>query len=90
MKPNSFLTECLRNAYVLTLLFQKSVYDLPAVATEVWMDVADVHPVVASLGILLPDELVEVEMLTDVVEPPAAFLHVSVNAEVCRLAFQVL
>ena len=72
------------------LLFQKSVYDLSAVAAEVWMHVADVYPVVAGLGVLLPYQLVEVAMLADVVEPPAAFLHVAVNAEVCRLALRML
>ena len=75
---------------LMYLLFQKSVYDLPAVAAEVWMDVRYVYPVVARLGIFLPDELVEVEVLTNVVEPPAAFLHVAVDAEVCCLAFRML
>ena len=72
------------------LLFQKSVYDLSAVAPEVWMDVADVYPVGTRLWVLLPDELVEIEVLADVVEPPAAFLHVAVDAEVCSLSLQVL
>ena len=85
-----FLTDCLRNDYVLTLLFQKSVYDLSAVSTEVGMDVADVYPVVARLWVFLPYQLVEIEMLTNVVEPPAAFLHVAVDAEVGSLSFQVL
>ena len=75
---------------LMYLLFQQSVYDLPAVATEVWMDVTDVYPVGTGLGIALPDELVEVEVLANVVKPPAAFLHVAVNAKVCRLAIQVL
>ena len=81
-----------RNAcgMLMYLLFQKSVYDLPAVATEVWMDVRDMYPVVARLGVFLPYQLVKVEMLTDVVEPPAAFLHVTIDAEVCRLSLRML
>ena len=75
---------------LMYLLFQKTVDDLSAVTAEVWMHERYVYPVVARLGVLLPDELVEVEMLADVVEPPAAFLHVAVYAKVCRLAFQVL
>ena len=64
----------------ISLLLQKSVDDLLAVSSKVRVDVADVYPVVASLGVLLPDKLVEVEMLLDVVEPPTAFLQVSVDA----------
>ena len=75
---------------LMYLLFQQAVYDLSAVAPEIGMHEGYVYPVGTRLWVLLPDELVEIEVLADVVEPPAAFLHVSVDAEVCSLSLQVL
>ena len=39
---------------------------------------------------MLPDELVEVAMTLDPLEPPLALLQVPVDAEVCRLTVLVL
>ncbi len=69
------------------LFFQQVVDDLLSISSV--GAVGDVYPVVA-LRIVLPDELVEVTMRLDPLEPPLAFLHVSVDAEVCRLAILVL
>ena len=69
------------------LFLQQVVDDLLTVSTI--CAVGDVYPVVA-LRIMLPDELVEVTMRLDPLEPPLAFLHVAVDAEVCRLAILVL
>ena len=51
--------------------------------------VADVYPV-ASLRVVLPDELVERTVLLDPLKPPLAFLQVAVDAKVGRLALDVL
>ena len=69
---------------------QESVDDIPAVLAEVWEDKRDMHPTAPGLWILLPDELVERQMVLYILKPLAALLDVSVDAEVCRLAFQVL
>ncbi len=69
------------------LFFQQVVDDLLTVATV--GAVGDMHPIVA-LRIMLPDELVKLAMRLDPLEPPFAFLHVSVDAEVCRLTILVL
>ena len=60
-----------------------------AVLTEVLVHIRDMDPVGAA-GVVLPDELVEGQMVLDVVEPFLAFLQVPVDAEVCSLAFHVL
>ena len=49
----------------------------------------DVYPIGTVAGVL-PDELVEIQVGLDVVEPLAAFLQVATDAEVCRLALHVL
>ena len=69
------------------LFFQQVVDDLLTVSTI--CAVGDVYPIVA-LRIMLPDELVKLAMRLDPLEPPFAFLHVAVDAEVCRLAVLVL
>ena len=72
-----------------SLLLQKVVYDLPTVAAEVRMDEGDVYPVGAAAGVF-PDELVELQVVLDPIEPLLATLQVATDAEVCRLAFRVL
>jgi hypothetical protein len=47
------------------------------------------HPV-GAFRIMLPYQLVEVAMRLDPLEPPLTFLHVTVDAEVYRLAAHVL
>ena len=69
------------------LFLQKIVDDLLTVTTV--GSIADMYPIVA-LAVMLPDQLVEVAMALDPLEPPFAFLHVAVDAEVCRLAILVL
>lgn len=51
--------------------------------------VADVDPVRA-FRIVLQDELVVREVIANVSEQFAAFLHVAVDADVCSLTFHVL
>ena len=71
----------------MNLFLQKIVDDLltvPSVGT-----IADMHPV-GAFRIMLPDELVEVAMAFDPLEPPFTLRHVAVDAEVCRLAAHVL
>ena len=41
------------------LFFLQQVYDLASVLAEIWVDEADMNPVVACLGIFLPDELIK-------------------------------
>ena len=50
---------------------------------------ADMHPV-GALQIVFPNELVELQVGLDVVEPLLAFRHVAVDAEVGSLAEHVL
>ena len=69
------------------LFLQQIVDDLLSISSV--GAVGDVYPIV-SFRIVLPDELVEVAMRLDPLEPPFAFLHVAVDAEVCRLAILVL
>ena len=64
------------------------VDDLSAVGRE--SVETDVYPTAAGLGVLLPDELVELDVGTNPVEPPATLLDVAVDAEVCGLSRQVL
>ena len=54
------------------LFLQEIVDDLPAVAPVGCWDVADVNPIGAA-AVVLPDELVKLEVLADVVKPLAAF-----------------
>ena len=70
------------------MLFLQQVVDdllsIPAICP-----VGDVYPIVA-LAVVLPYQLVKVAMRLDPLEPSLAFLHVAVDAEVCRLAILVL
>ena len=70
--------------------FDESVDDIPAVLAEVWEHKRHMHPAAAGLRVLFPYQLVKREILLDVFKPLAAFLYVAIDAEVCRLAFQVL
>ena len=70
------------------LFLKQAVDDLLAVLAVT--AVADVYPVAARLGVLLPDKLVEVAVLLDPFEPLATLLNVAVDAEVSRLALDVL
>ena len=72
---------------VVGLLLQIVVDGLLAVLTV--GSVADMHPIRA-FRIVLPDELVELTMRLDPCEPLLALLNVTTDAEVCRLALQVL
>ena len=47
------------------------------------------HPV-GTFCVMFPYQLVEVAIVTNPVEPPTAFLHVAINAEVSGLPFGVL
>ena len=69
------------------LFLQQVVDDLLTVATV--CAVGDVYPIVA-FRVVLPDELVKLAMALDPLKPSFAFLHVAVDAEVCRLAILVL
>ena len=70
------------------MLFLQQVVDhllaVPPVGT-----ITDMHPVVA-LAVVLPYQLVELAMRPNPLEPPLAFLYVTVDAEVCRLTVLVL
>ena len=69
------------------LFLQQVVDDLLSISSV--GAVGDVYPIVA-FRIVLPNQLVELAMRLDPLEPPFAFLHVAVDAEVCRLAILVL
>lgn len=69
------------------LFLQKIVDDLLAIPSV--GSIADMHPV-GALRVMLPNQLVEVAMALNPLEPPLTFLHVAVDAEVCRLALHVL
>ena len=61
-----------------------------AVGAEVWVDIADVHPPGAGLGVVLPYQLVEGQVVADIVKPLAALLQVATDAKVGGLALHVL
>jgi len=50
----------------------------------------DMHPIVACLWVLFPNQLVKLAMGLDPLKPPLALLDVAIDAEVCRLATHVL
>ena len=71
----------------MNLFLQEIIDDMlsiPSVGT-----IADMHPV-GAFRVMLPDQLVEIAMALDPIKPPFAFVHVAVDAEVCRLAAHVL
>ena len=70
------------------LFLHQAVDDLLAVLTIT--AVADVYPVAARLGVLLPDELVEVAVFPYPLEPPLTLLYISVDAQVGCLSSDVL
>ena len=53
------------------------------------MHITDVYPI-GAFRIMLPDELIEIEVCLDPLKPPFTFLQVTVDAEVCRLSCDVL
>ena len=61
-----------------------------AVLAEVLINERHMYPLGACLRVFLPDELVEGQMVTDILEPFTAFLAVAVYAEVSGLALHVL
>ena len=61
-----------------------------AVLAKVLINERHVYPFGAGLAVLFPDELVEGQMVTDILEPLPALLAVAVNAEVSGLALHVL
>ena len=69
------------------LFLQQVVDDLLAVPPV--GSIRHMHPVVA-LRVMLPNQLVEVAVRPDPLEPPFAFLQIPVDAEVCRLTILVL
>ena len=71
------------------LFLLQIVDDLSAVRTEVGIDERHMHPVDAAL-VMLPDELVEWQVVADILEYLSAKRHVALNVDVCRLALQVL
>ena len=71
----------------MALLFEEVVDDLVAVLAIA--SVGYVDPVCA-FGVVLPDELVEVEVLKDIVEELAATSEVAFDADVSGFALQVL
>ena len=70
-----------------TLFLLKVVDDLLSVLAV--GTVGDMYPV-ASLRVVLPDELVKLAVRLDPFEPPLALLQVAVDTQVCRLALDVL
>lgn len=52
--------------------------------------IRNVHPVVARLGVFLPNKLVKLAMRLDPFEPAFAFLNVAIDAEISGLAAHVL
>ena len=48
------------------------------------------YPTGARLGVLLPNQLIEGQVLADVLKPLAALLDVTVDAEVSGLSREVL
>ena len=73
----------------VALFLQQIVDHVLAVAPEVGEDKADMHPVGAAL-VVLPDELVERQVVFDIVEYPLAKLHVAIDTDVNGLSLQVL
>ena len=71
------------------LFLQEVVYHLVAVLAEVWIYERHMHPI-GALRVVLPDKLVEWQMVADIIEPLAALLDVAIDAEVCRLTLHVL
>jgi hypothetical protein len=72
----------------MRLLFLKEVVDDLSAVLAVGA-VRHVHPV-GAFAVVLHDELVEVAVALDPVKPPFALQLVTVDAEVCRLALDVL
>ena len=75
---------------MIRLLLQIIVEHLSTVAPEIGMDETDVHPFRAGAWILLPDELVEWQVVFDVLEPLAAFCSVATDTEISGLTSHVL
>ena len=61
-----------------------------SVLSEVGMHERHMYPARARLGVLLPDELIEGQVLADILKPLAALLDVTIDAEVCGLPREVL
>ena len=73
----------------VSLFLQQIVDDILAVAPEVREYEGDMHPVGAAL-VVLPDELVEGQVVFDIVKNPLAKLHVAIDTDVNGLTLQVL
>ena len=71
------------------LFLLQVVDDLSAVRTEVGIDERDMHPVGAAF-VVLPDELVEWQVIADILKYLLTKRHVALNVDVCRLTLQVL
>jgi len=70
-----------------TLFLLKVVDDMLAVLSV--GTIGNMYPV-GALPVVLPDELVEVAVRLDPLEPPLALLQVAVDTEVCGLTLNVL
>lgn len=71
------------------LLLQQIIDNLRAVLAEIGIDKAHMHPMCAGL-VVLPYQLVELQMALDIVKNPFAKGHIALDADVCRLSFQML
>ena len=72
------------------VLFLQQVRDhLAAVFAEVREHKADMHPIGAR-RVVLPNQLIELEMVFDVIEYPFSECHIAVDTDVCGLTLQVL
>ena len=71
------------------LFLQEIIDRLFSVSPVGCWDIRYMNPIGAAL-IVLPNQLIKLEVGLDVVKPLAAFRQVSVDADVCRLTFRVL
>ena len=76
--------------YARFLLLDEIVDHVLSVLAEIGEHERDMHPIRSRLRVVLPDELVEWQVVLDVVEPPLALLDVATDTEVCGLPLQVL
>ena len=76
--------------YARFLLLDEIVDHVLSVLSKIREHERDMHPVGARLRVVLPDELIERQVVFDIVEPSLALLDVATDAEVCRLSLQVL
>ena len=72
------------------LLLQQAVDHLFAILSEVGVNIRHVYPTAARLGVLLPNQLIEGQVLADVLKPLAALLDVTVDTEVSGLPREML